>query len=105
MGVEPGRGGLREGSGNSGVPRAQPGNDLKVFLLFGQSNMEGATAVEAQDEVIHERVFVLGYDDACLSRSYNEWSVAAPLLHRCFAGLGLGDWFGKALARDRKSVV
>lgn len=79
---------------------AQPGNDLQIFILFGQSNMEGASAPEAEDKTINERVFVLGYDadDKCLNRKWNEWSLAQPPLHRCFAGLGPGDWFGKTLA-------
>lgn len=77
-----------------------PGNDLQLFILFGQSNMEGAPAAEAEDKTINERVFVLGYDadDKCLGRKWNEWSLARPPLHRCWAGLGPGDWFAKTLA-------
>lgn len=78
--------------------QAAPGNDLQLFILFGQSNMEGAAAAEAEDKVVDERVFVLGYDDKCLGRKWNEWSLAQPPLHRCFAGLGPGDWFAKTLA-------
>lgn len=77
---------------------AQPGSDLQIFILFGQSNMEGAAAPEAIDKEVHERVFVLGYDDQCHGRRWNEWSVAQPPLHRCWAGLGPGDWFGKTMA-------
>lgn len=77
---------------------AQPGNDLQIFILFGQSNMEGAAAPETVDKEVHERVFVLGYDDQCHGRRWNEWSVAQPPLHRCWAGLGPGDWFGKTMA-------
>lgn len=80
------------------VPQVQPGHDLQLFILFGQSNMEGAAAAEAVDKDVNEHVFVLGYDDRCLDRKWNEWSVAHPPLHRCFAGLGPGDWFGKAMA-------
>lgn len=76
----------------------EPGNDLQLFILFGQSNMEGAAAAEAIDKQVHDRVFVLGYDDACLGRKWNEWSIAQPPLHRCWAGLGPGDWFAKTLA-------
>lgn len=75
-----------------------PGNDLQLFILFGQSNMEGAVAAEAVDKEINERVFVLGYDDKCLGRKWNQWSVAQPPLHRCSAGLGPGDWFAKTMA-------
>ncbi len=82
--------------GSSGA--TQPGNDLQLFILFGQSNMEGAAGPEPEDKVVNDRVFVLGYDDACLGRKYNEWSLAQPPLHRCFTGLGPGDWFGKTMA-------
>jgi hypothetical protein len=88
------------GAEHPAAGQAKPGNDLQLFILFGQSNMEGAAAAEAEDKTINERVFVLGYDtdDKCLGRNWNEWSLAQPPLHRCFAGLGPGDWFAKTLA-------
>jgi hypothetical protein len=85
-------------AGNAQPAPNQPGMDLQLFILFGQSNMEGAAAVEPEDQVSNDRVFVLGYDDGCLGRRYNEWSVAQAPLHRCFAGLGPGDWFAKTMA-------
>lgn len=93
--------GTGSGEGTAAHPAAshpEPGNDLQLFILFGQSNMEGASAAEAEDKTLNERVFVLGYDDKCLDRQWNEWSLAEPPLHRCFAGLGPGDWFAKTLA-------
>lgn len=77
-----------------------PGADagMQVFLLFGQSNMEGVPDPEAEDLVENERVQVLGYDSGCLGRQWNEWAVAKPPLHRCWTGVGPGDSFGKAMA-------
>jgi len=90
-----------------GAPKAEPaavspGNDdpeFKVFLLIGQSNMEGQPKPEAQDQMSDPRVQVLAYDDCQnLSRTYNQWYTATAPLHGCYAGVGPGDYFGKALA-------
>lgn len=59
--------------------------------------MEGVPAAESADLVTNERVEVLGYD-ACNGRTWNTWSIASPPLHRCWAGVGPGDSFGKAMA-------
>ena len=71
--------------------------DMQLFLLFGQSNMEGAPKAEATDLLENPRVRVLGYDTFG-DRKWNEWAIAKPPLHRSWAGLGPGDHFGKALA-------
>jgi hypothetical protein len=61
--------------------------------------MVGAPKPEAQDEVQEPRVVVLGYDDCeNTGRTYNHWYTAKPPLHGCYAGVGPGDYFGKALA-------
>jgi hypothetical protein len=70
---------------------------MQLFLLFGQSNMEGAPPPAAEDLVENPRVRVLGYDTFG-DRKYNEWDTASPPLHRSWAGLGPGDYFGKAMA-------
>jgi hypothetical protein len=76
----------------------QPSADeMQIFLLIGQSNMEGIPKPEAEDSVENERVQVLGYDNSC-GRTYNEWQVASPPLHSCWAGVGPGDYFAKTVA-------
>ena len=70
---------------------------MQLFLLFGQSNMEGTPKPEAEDLEENSRVRVLGYDDFG-DRRWNEWAVARPPLHRSWAGVGPGDSFGKAMA-------
>lgn len=76
----------------------------KVFLLFGQSNMAGGSASEAQDRVEHPRVKALGYTNcASQGRTYNQWYTASPSLHGCGTGVGLGDGFGRIVADSLKS--
>lgn len=100
--VTAGSGGAIGGSaGAGGGPGGAGGGDSQfhVFLLFGQSNMEGVPTPEDPDEVENPRVKVLAYDNCqALGRTYNEWAVASPPLHSCWAGVGPGDSFGKALA-------
>jgi hypothetical protein len=79
--------------------RAQVDPNLQLYLLMGQSNMEGMAGTEAQDKVQNARVKVLAYTNcANTGRVYDKWYTAAPPLHGCGAGVGPGDWFGKAMA-------
>lgn len=69
-----------------------------VFLLLGQSNMEGAPQPENQDRVDNPRIKVLAYDNCpTLSREYGKWYTASPPLHSCGGGVGPGDYFAKTL--------
>lgn len=87
------------GSGGSGGQDAEADTSFHVYLLIGQSNMEGQPKPEEQDETNDPRVQVLAYNDCPnLSRVYNEWYTASPPLHSCYAGVGPGDYFGKTLA-------
>lgn len=78
--------------------------NFHIYLLFGQSNMEGMGSIEAQDRVTNNRVKVL-QDQTCsnLGRTYGQWYTATPPLNRCWSGLGPGDWFGKAMADGTSS--
>jgi hypothetical protein len=67
-----------------------------VFLLIGQSNMEGVPLPEPQDLLPHPRVEVLAYDNV-VGREYNQWHVATPPLHSGGTGVGPGDYFAKTL--------
>jgi hypothetical protein len=90
-------GGAGGDPGEGGAGSVDP--NFYVFLLIGQSNMEGQPQPEPEDQTTDERVKVLAYDNCPnLSRSYNEWYTAAPPLHSCSAGVGPGDYFGRALA-------
>lgn len=69
-----------------------------VFLLLGQSNMEGKPKPQAEDLKKDARIQVLAYqDNAAQGRTYNKWYTASPPLHSSWAGLGPGDYFAKTL--------
>jgi hypothetical protein len=69
-----------------------------VFLLLGQSNMEGQPQPQAQDREQNPRIKVLAYDDcASVNREYGTWYTASPPLHSCGGGVGPGDYFAKTL--------
>ncbi len=70
---------------------------MELFLLIGQSNMEGTPKPQAADLEVDPRVLVLGYD-RCGTRRYNQWEPAKPPLHRCWAGVGPADSFAKVMA-------
>lgn len=94
-----GSGGSSGSLATGGVGGGSGSADFQVFLLIGQSNMEGQPQPEDQDLVTDPRVQVLAYNDCPnLSRTYNEWVTASPPLHSCYGGVGPGDYFGKALA-------
>lgn len=87
---------------SSGAPEAVPAppaakSGMQLFLLIGQSNMEGAPKPAAEDLIENPRVRVLGFDTFG-DRRWNEWDTASPPLHRSWAGVGPGDSFGKAVA-------
>lgn len=85
---------------------AAPDPNFHIYLMFGQSNMEGAAPIENQDRVTNPRVKVMA-DLNCgnLSRTYGNWYVASPPLNRCYGGLGPGDYFGKAMADGMPSAI
>lgn len=61
--------------------------------------MDGVPKPEAEDLAEIERVRVLSFEDCDnLGRVEGEWYTAGPPLHRCYGGVGPGDWFGKAMA-------
>jgi hypothetical protein len=80
------------------APAAGPDPNFLIFLLIGQSNMEGAPASEPQDRGTNPRVKVLALRD-CPQRNqvHDQWYVAAPSLHTCGNSLGPGDYFAKTL--------
>lgn len=85
---------------------AAPDPNFHIYLMFGQSNMEGAAPIENQDRVTNSRVRVMA-DLNCsnLGRTYGNWYVASPPLNRCYSGLGPGDYFGKTMADGMPSSV
>src|SRR5262245_26852872 len=102
-------GGIADTEANGGAPRlrpnpsalpalasAAPDPSFLIFLLIGQSNMEGAPPSEEQDRSENPRVKVLALRDCPLrSQVHDEWYTASPSLHTCGERLGPGDYFAR----------
>jgi hypothetical protein len=74
--------------------------DRLIFLLIGQSNMEGGPKPEPVDLEENPRIHVLAYQTSPrLKREYNQWYIASPPLHSSSLGVGIGDYFAKTLIR------
>jgi hypothetical protein len=87
---------------------SEPDPNFHIYLMIGQSNMEGAATIEEQDLVTNSRVMVLQDEDCSrLGAVYGQWRVASPPLIRClsYLGLGPGDNFGKVMADNSASEV
>ena len=86
---------------------AAPDPNFHIYLMLGQSNMEGQAPVEAQDKQPNPRVKVL-QDENCsnVSTKYGNWREALPPLIRCRTdSLGPGDTFGRLMAEKSPSNV
>jgi GH35 family endo-1,4-beta-xylanase len=79
---------------------AAPDPNFHIYLLFGQSNMEGQAPPSQQDYQTNPRVMVM-QDETCSGVGlYGQWRPASPPLIRCVGKLGPGDYFGKTLAEN-----
>lgn len=80
--------------------------NFHIYLMFGQSNMEGQGPIEAQDRVSNPRVMLL-QDQTCsnLNRNYGEWYTATPPLVRCWGRVGPGDRFARTMAENTPSNI
>jgi len=92
---------------NSAITRAQDPN-FHIYLAFGQSNMDGAGAIESQDKVgVDARIKVMSAvnctDDRI--RQTGKWTTATPPLVRCWTGLGISDYFGRTMVLELPSEI
>lgn len=76
--------------------------NFHIYLCIGQSNMEGAARIEAQDTVnIDSRFKVLeALDCAKLNRQKGQWYTAKPPLCRCDTRLSPADYFGRTMIQN-----
>ncbi len=97
-----GTGGGAGSAGSAGTGGSTGTPVFHVFLLLGQSNMEGYPKAQPADRGEDPRVKVLGYDEcAATGRHTNQWDTAAPPLHSCWNdALGPGDYFAKTLIQS-----
>lgn len=80
-----------------GYSHAQDPN-FHIYLCFGQSNMEGQGTIEAKDQEVKDRFFVLeALDCPNLNRTKGSWYPAVPPLCQCHSGLSPADYFGRTL--------
>jgi hypothetical protein len=69
-----------------------------IYLCFGQSNMEGAGAIETVDKTVDSRFKVMEtLDCSNLGRTKGKWYTAVPPLTRCWSGLSPVDYFGRTM--------
>ena len=79
---------------------AQPDSNFHIYLCFGQSNMEGAAAIEDIDKIgVDERFQVMSVCDVDqgINRTPGEWYTAIPPLCRAGTGLCPADYFGRTM--------
>lgn len=78
--------------------------NFHIYLCIGQSNMEGAARIEAQDTVnIDSRFKVLeALDCPKLGRKKGQWYTAKPPLCRCDTRLSPADYFGRTMLKSMK---
>lgn len=73
--------------------------NFHVYLSFGQSNMEGAAPIEAEDKTNVDPRFQVLESVNCpkLNREMGQWYTAIPPLCRCKSGLTPTDYFGRTM--------
>ena len=75
--------------------------DFYIFLCFGQSNMEGQGAIQAQDRTVDSRFKVMeAVTCSNLGRTMGKWYTAVPPLTRCYTGLSPADYFGRTMVAN-----
>lgn len=72
--------------------------NFHIYLCFGQSNMEGSAAIEAQDTTVDSR-FKKMQSVECpeIQKSMGTWYEAVPPLSQCYSGLSPADYFGRTM--------
>ena len=76
--------------------------NFHIYLCFGQSNMEGNAAIEAQDrENVDPRFLMMAaVDMPSCNRTKGNWYVAYPPLCRNSTGLTPADYFGRTMVEN-----
>lgn len=86
----------------SGFSALAQNPNFHIYLCIGQSNMEGAGRIEAQDTVgIDPRFKILeAVDCPQINRTKGQWYTAKPPLCRCKTGLSPADYFGRTMLEN-----
>jgi hypothetical protein len=85
---------------------SQVDTTFHIYLMFGQSNMEGAGAIETQDKTVDPRFKIMeAVNCSNLGRTKGNWYPAVPPLCRCYTGLTPGDYFGRTMVSRLPSNI
>jgi hypothetical protein len=84
---------------------SQQDPNFYIFLAFGQSNMDGAGTIEAQDKTVDARFKLMYAADADGSRTKGKWATAVPPLCRGTSKLCPADYFGRTLVDSLPSNI
>ncbi len=76
-------------------------SNFHIYICFGQSNMEGQGAIEAQDMNQNPRFKVLqAMDCPNLNREKGKWYTAQPPVCQCFSNLSPADYYGRTMIEN-----
>jgi hypothetical protein len=86
---------------------SSPDPNFRVFLAFGQSNMEGFPGIEPEDRTGVDPRFrmMAAVDFESLGRKQGEWYEAVPPLCRSTTGLCPADYFGRTMVAQTPAPV
>ena len=84
-----------------------PDPNFQIYLCFGQSNMEGNAAIEAQDETGVNPRFMAMYtlDNANAGWTKGKWHTATPPQARPYTRLSVVDYFGRKMVDNLSDEV
>lgn len=77
---------------------AAPDPDFRIYLRFGQSNMESGENVDEADQVVDKRLQVMAdFDSTNRGWMKGQWYHAVPPLAARGRGICMVDYFGRAM--------
>lgn len=80
---------------------AQKKSNFYIYICFGQSNMEGQGAIEAQDLNVNSRFKVFqALDCPDQGRTKATWYTAVPPTCQCGSKLSPADYFGRTMVEN-----
>ena len=96
-----------DGKGHWHSQASAPDPNFQIYLCFGQSNMEGNAAIEAQDKTGVNPRFMAMYtlDNANAGWTKGKWHTAVPPQARPYTRLSVVDYFGRKMVDNLPEEV
>lgn len=96
-----------DGKGHWHFQTSAPDPNFQIYLCFGQSNMEGNAAIEAQDKTGVNPRFMAMYtlDNANAGWTKGKWHTATPPQARPYTRLSVVDYFGRKMVDNLSDEV